>query len=305
MTEFGYFDSIGNSNVVTGLFAADVYATALEEGADSVHFLEMSAAPFLSDNSALTRGPAFRAMQMLDQFFDSGDELIAAASGSANVKVHAVRQSDGTVAVMIINLLSGAGNSANVSIGIEGSPLGNRGIQWAYGSTGGAAPVQSNVSGLGNSFDYNIAPRTLILLLIPPAGLPGDYNDDGSVDAADYVVWRNTLNQNVPVGSGADGDGNGIIQEADYVFWQANFGHSATGSSAEASTAIPEPTAASLGTIASAILMTLHRRRRQPSFAYRGRNFAIAIMHAISNNQLEPASGTALVDRRLSRGVIV
>ena len=59
MTEFGYFDSIGNSNVVTGLFAADVYATALEEGADSVHFLEMSAAPFLSDNTALTRGPAF------------------------------------------------------------------------------------------------------------------------------------------------------------------------------------------------------------------------------------------------------
>jgi endoglucanase len=95
----------------------------------------------------------------------------------------------------------------------------------------------------------------------------GDYNDDGSVDAADYVVWRNTLNQNVPVGSGADGDGNSIIQEADYAFWQANFGHKAIGSSTEASMAIPEPAAASLGAIASAILMTLHRRRRQPSFA--------------------------------------
>ena len=136
-------------------------------------------------------------MQILDHFFDSGDELIETTSGSSNVKVHAVRQSDGTVAVMIINLLSGAGSNADVSIDIEGALLGDTGIQWAYGSTGGSAPVQSSVSGLGNSFDYNIAPRTLIVLLIPPDELPGDYNDDGSVDAADYVLWRNTLDQTV------------------------------------------------------------------------------------------------------------
>ena len=30
--------------------------------------------------------------------------------------------------------------------------------------------------------------------LSPPApALPGDYNNDGTVDAADYVVWRDTL----------------------------------------------------------------------------------------------------------------
>ncbi len=241
MTEFGYFDSVGNSNVATGLFAADVYATALEEGADSVHFLEMSAATFLSDNSSLTRGPAFRALEMLDKFFDSGDELIDTSSGSANLKVHAVRQSDGTVAVMLINLLSGAGNDTDVTIDILGSPLGNSGTQWAYGGTGGSAPVQSSVNGLGNSFTYNVAPRTLIVLLIPPAGLPGDYNDDGTVGAADYAVWRDTLNQ---TGSGlaADGNGDNRIDSDDYDIWRAHFGQSAgSGAGAHANAAIPEP----------------------------------------------------------------
>src|ERR1051325_7723701 len=34
----------------------------------------------------------------------------------------------------------------------------------------------------------------------------GDYDADGDVDAADYVLWRKTLNQNVALGTGADGN---------------------------------------------------------------------------------------------------
>ena len=229
MTEFGYFDSVGNSNLATGLFAADVYATALEEGADSVHYLEMSAATFLSDTSGLTRGPAFRASQMLDHFVDSGDEIIDTTSTSSNVKLHAVRQPDGTVAVMLVNLLTGAGNDANVTINIQGGLLDDMGTQWMYSGSGGSAPVQSSVNGVGNSFTFNIAPRTLVVLLIPPAPLPGDYNGNGIVDAADYVIWRDTLNQSVANGTGADGDGNGLIQQADYAVWRANFGNTAAG----------------------------------------------------------------------------
>jgi hypothetical protein len=238
MTEFGYFDSIGNSNVVTGLFTADVYATALEEGADSVHFLEMSAAPFLSDTGGLTRGPAFRASQVLDQFFDSGDEMIDASSSSSNLKVHAVRQADGTVAVMLINLLTGAGNDAAVSLSIQGAPLDDTGIQWLYGGAGGSAPVQSSISGLGNTFTYNIAPRTLALLLIPAAILDGDFNGDGTVDAADYVVWRKT-------------DGT----QASFNLWRANFGRSLPGGGAGG--AVPEPSTVSLVLLA---ILTMHAR---------------------------------------------
>ena len=54
--------------------------------------------------------------------------------------------------------------------------------------------------------------------------LTGDYNGNGTVDAADYVVWRNTVGQNVAFGSGADGDGDGIVGSGDYTAWRSAFG---------------------------------------------------------------------------------
>ncbi len=53
----------------------------------------------------------------------------------------------------------------------------------------------------------------------------GDYNNNGEVDAADYVVWRKTLGTTVTPYSGADGDGNGTIGQGDYDFWRSNFGN--------------------------------------------------------------------------------
>jgi hypothetical protein len=54
-------------------------------------------------------------------------------------------------------------------------------------------------------------------------GLPGDFNLDGHVDAADYVVWRKGLGT--------------IYTQNDYNVWRANFGQTA----ATASAAVPEP----------------------------------------------------------------
>ena len=45
--------------------------------------------------------------------------------------------------------------------------------------------------------------------------LPGDYNHNGIVDAADYVVWRDTLGQS-GTGLAADGNGNHQIDSGDY-----------------------------------------------------------------------------------------
>lgn len=54
--------------------------------------------------------------------------------------------------------------------------------------------------------------------------LLGDYNLDGCVDAADYTVWRNSMDDVVPARSGADGNGNGVIDEGDYDMWREHFG---------------------------------------------------------------------------------
>jgi hypothetical protein len=73
-------------------------------------------------------------------------------------------------------------------------------------------------------------------------GLPGDYNSDQRVDAADYVVWRNSSGQSVTPGTGADGDRNGVIDAADYLVWQASFGQSAGSGSTIGESTVPEPT---------------------------------------------------------------
>ena len=52
--------------------------------------------------------------------------------------------------------------------------------------------------------------------LSPPApALPGDYNNDGTVDAADYVVWRDTLGSTTDLR--ADGNPNLVIDANDYA----------------------------------------------------------------------------------------
>jgi hypothetical protein len=45
-------------------------------------------------------------------------------------------------------------------------------------------------------------------------GVVGDYNHDGTVDAADYVVWRKSLGQ-TGAGLAADGDFNNVVDAAD------------------------------------------------------------------------------------------
>jgi hypothetical protein len=64
---------------------------------------------------------------------------------------------------------------------------------------------------------------------IPPAVF-GDYNDDGTANAADYTVWRNTLGQTgLALYSGADGNGDGMITRADYDVWKQRYGETVNG----------------------------------------------------------------------------
>jgi hypothetical protein len=63
------------------------------------------------------------------------------------------------------------------------------------------------------------------VFFLQPASLPGDYNQNNAVDAADYTIWRNTLGTvGMPAYSGADGDGDGAIDFDDYIVWKTYFG---------------------------------------------------------------------------------
>ena len=83
--------------------------------------------------------------------------------------------------------------------------------------------------------------------------LTGDYNGNSIVDAADYVLWRETLNQTGP-GLAADGNNNNQVDAADYQLWRTNFGRTPAGAGTSNSIAVPEPSSLSLLLIVCAVL---------------------------------------------------
>jgi hypothetical protein len=58
-------------------------------------------------------------------------------------------------------------------------------------------------------------------------GPVGDYNGNGTLDAADYIVWRDTLGSTTDFRANGnnEGDSMNLIDQADYDVWQAAFGN--------------------------------------------------------------------------------
>lgn len=72
------------------------------------------------------------------------------------------------------------------------------------------------------------------------AGVPGDYNNDGAVNAADYTVYRDNLGLSAAALSNRNPANSGVVNAGDYTFWTANYGSTSAASSFAVS--IPEPT---------------------------------------------------------------
>jgi hypothetical protein len=80
-------------------------------------------------------------------------------------------------------------------------------------------------------------------------GVDGDYNNDGSVDAADYVVWR--AHEGEPAGTLPNDPTGSPIGPDQYNVWTQNFGGGGAGGSLSAA-AVPEP-----GTLALSSLLVV------------------------------------------------
>jgi hypothetical protein len=98
--------------------------------------------------------------------------------------------------------------------------------------------------------------------------VPGDYNDNGIVDAADYVLWRKTLGT-IGEGLAADSDNSNIVGPEDYATWREHFGetrhdqheHHHHGSGTGSSIGVPEPASLLLMATAVSCLMPVRRSR--------------------------------------------
>jgi hypothetical protein len=92
--------------------------------------------------------------------------------------------------------------------------------------------------------------NNVVLAVVPIQ--TGDFNGNGKVDAADYIVWRNSLGQ-TGLALPADGDGNRVVNAADYTIWKSHFGQT------PGIGAVPEPTTAVLFVFASVLLLSARR----------------------------------------------
>jgi hypothetical protein len=150
-----------------------------------------------------------------------------------------------------------------------GSFTGNgiAGVRFEIGGGSHYGWIQLNVDGSNRRYTvvdwaYENLPDTPIHagdVGMPPDELEGDYNDDGTVNAADYVVWRNNEGTMNPLPNDPHG---GTIGAAQYNTWQGNFGQTLNPGSG-ASAALPEPGTVTLGMLAlgAAGIATLRRGR--------------------------------------------
>jgi hypothetical protein len=113
-----------------------------------------------------------------------------------------------------------------------GSIAGYPAIQVPAGFNGNGVPFSLGFVGKPFSepelIEIAFAFEQATLLRKPPVLLLGDFNDDATVDAADYVAWRNGLGTK--------------YTQADYNLWRTNFGQ-ATGSGSARTFAEPLPDA--------------------------------------------------------------
>jgi hypothetical protein len=133
-------------------------------------------------------------------------------------------------------------------------------------------PIVNGQTSLGmrhnqvNFFEGLISKVRFTPSLVDPADfmlsyLPGDFDRDGMVAAADYAKWKADFGNAVATpGTGADGNRDGLIDAADYTVWRDAM--VSGGSAALNGLSVPEPASAGSLIVALAALISRLAIRR-------------------------------------------
>lgn len=118
---------------------------------------------------------------------------------------------------------------------VEAMAGGARGFHsWIDSSEELAFTFATDTTTFGNVEVLSSLMHTAILKAV---SLSGDYNFDGTVDAADYTVWRDAVGQ-TGLGIPADGNNDEMVDQGDFDIWKNHFGPEQEEALA---TALPEP----------------------------------------------------------------
>jgi len=166
--------------------------------------------------------------------------------------------------VIGLNLRSGAGTAAGAGAIAYVNPHNSDDsyvIQVPFTSfTASQQPLDfADVDGIGLSFFFQGHGRIEIDDISTSAGLPGDYDLSGSVDAADFTVWRDLLGQTTPLpNENPLAQTRGLVDDEDFEFWRSRFGNTFSTGSMHKGAAVPE---ASVACLLWSALLTLAANR--------------------------------------------
>ncbi len=110
-----------------------------------------------------------------------------------------------------------------------------------YGSLASSATFKSS---------YFTGAGILNVAQLVSTGIPGDYNNDGLVDAADYTKYRDNVGQ--PAGTLVNDPAGGVVGAAQYTQWKNNYGRTAGALAAS----VPEPATVLLAGFAAAAFLS-------------------------------------------------
>ena len=105
----------------------------------------------------------------------------------------------------------------------------------------GGAPHSPNSKYIDPVYWDALANATAPYLIEPVDQLLGDFNEDGTVNAADYTLWRDNLGYGIALPNEDPNVTPGAVTYEDYEVWKSNFGNTLADSSQEGSAAVPEP----------------------------------------------------------------
>ncbi len=182
--------SYGRNTQPGALFAADAYATMLEQGVFTVDWWnvhngigqvrEIAGHPDYDDFGLLSSGgctadgtvcqPAhntpfapYHAISMMSRFARPGDQLVTAATNDPLIRSHAARRPDGGLTVMLINQDPDAARTVNLELAGYTAAATATVLTFANGDSGIATTT-------GSSSTATLPPYSITTLVLRPAG---------------------------------------------------------------------------------------------------------------------------------------
>lgn len=186
--------------------------------------------------------------QSIGQTHVVGD--LSLASGALHIELASALLADTLLVDGTVTL------GGSLDIATLGGFLPTNGDSWQIIS---AASITGQFSSITSGYSVQKQGSNLVLYFGSPA-LAGDYNGDGIVDSADYVVWRKSLSTGATLLN--ETASPGVVDQADYDAWRSNFGATSASGSAVELKSVPEPGAAAIGVCGIGLLLGVCSRRR-------------------------------------------